>query len=75
LGNLLIAAPSWINPIKQSASVHDCDSSLKIAFLIGCKANANTHTSSKKAREHKIDKTDDGRRSVQSDRSYSKINK
>jgi hypothetical protein len=61
---LLIAAPSWANPIKQSASVHDCDSNLKIAFLIGCNANANARTSSKKARDRKIDKTAGGRRSV-----------
>jgi hypothetical protein len=57
----LIAAPSRTNPIKQSASIHDCDSNFKIAFLMGCRANANARTSSKKARDRKIVKTACGR--------------
>jgi hypothetical protein len=51
---LLIAAPSSTNPKKQSARVHDCDSNFKIAFLMGCSANANARTSSKKARDRII---------------------
>ena len=50
----MIAAPSRARPRKQSASVHDCDSNVKIAFLIGYKVNARARTSSKKARVRKI---------------------
>lgn len=57
----MIAAPSCTNPIKQSASTHDCDSNFKIAFLMGCNANANARTSSKKARDRMIVKTACGR--------------
>ena len=52
--------------------MHVCDSNFKIAFLMGCKANANAHTSSIKARDHKIDKTAGGRISASSDRNYNK---
>ena len=60
----MIVASSWTNPIKQSLRVHVCDSSFKIAFLIGCKANANAQTSSKKAWDCKINETNVGRKSI-----------
>ena len=57
----MIAAPSWANPRKQSESIHDCDSNVKIAFLTGCKVNANICTSSKNARDFIIVKIACGR--------------